>query len=66
MSVPGPIEDEIVRRAVEAYRTRPSATRRVTVAQWNGEEALGGPAEEILRPLGFSRVPNGLEWLRKS
>jgi hypothetical protein len=53
-----------VRRAVQVYRTRPGAARRVTVVTWNGEEALGGPAEAILRPLGFARVPNGLEWLR--
>jgi hypothetical protein len=62
----GPFAEELVRRAVQAYLSRPDAPRRVAVAEWNGEEALGGPAEAILRPLGFSRVPNGLEWLRNA
>jgi ATP-dependent Lhr-like helicase len=66
MTVMGPFAEELVRRAVQAYLSRPDAPRRVAVAEWNGEEALGGPAEAILRPLGFSRVPNGLEWLRNA
>jgi hypothetical protein len=64
MTVPGEIEAGIVRRAVEAYLVRPGAPRRITVESWNGEDALGGPAETVLKPLGFSRVPSGLEWYR--
>jgi ATP-dependent Lhr-like helicase len=66
MVVPSRTEEDIVRRAVQVYLQRPGATRRVTVTAWNGEDALGGPAEVILRPLGFARVPNGLEWLRRA
>jgi hypothetical protein len=66
MTVPGEVEAGVVQRAVETYLHRPGATRRMTVESWNGEDALGGPAEAILRPLGFSRVPNGLEWLRNA
>jgi hypothetical protein len=62
MTAPAPVSDELVRHAVQAYLARPNAARRVTVTQWNGEEALGGPAESILKPLGFTRTPTGLEW----
>jgi ATP-dependent Lhr-like helicase len=64
MTVPGLVEDELVSRAVQAYLSRPNVARRVTVMMWNGEDALDGPAETILRPLGFSRTPHGLEWHR--
>jgi ATP-dependent Lhr-like helicase len=64
MTAPSPIEDDLLRSAVRAYLARPGASRRMTVEAWNGEDALGGPAEAILRPLGFSRTPNGLEWLK--
>jgi ATP-dependent Lhr-like helicase len=64
MAVPDDVPDDLARRAVQTYLARPGAIRRVTVESWNGEDALGGPAEAILKPLDFSRVPNGLEWLR--
>jgi ATP-dependent Lhr-like helicase len=64
ITVPGEIGAGVVQRAMETYLNRPGAARRVTVESWSGEAALGGPAEKILRPLGFSRVPNGLEWVR--
>ncbi len=56
--------DALIRRAVTAYLEAPGAPRRLTVARWNGEPALGGPAQAILQPLGFTRTPGGLErWL---
>jgi ATP-dependent Lhr-like helicase len=64
MRFTNPIEADAVLSAVQAYLARPGAPRRMTIESWNGEDALGGPAEAILRPLSFSRVPNGLEWLR--
>jgi ATP-dependent Lhr-like helicase len=64
MTAPGEIEPGVVERAVEIYLRRPGAARRVTVESWNGEDALGGPAEAILRPLGFVRTPTSLEWRR--
>jgi ATP-dependent Lhr-like helicase len=66
MTVPGESEAGIVQHAVRVYLARPGAVRRVTVVTWNGEEALGGPAEALLRPLGFARTPSGLEWLKNS
>jgi ATP-dependent Lhr-like helicase len=62
MTAPGEVEAGVVQRAVETYLHRRGAMRRVTIESWNGEDALGGPAEAILRPLEFARVPNGLEW----
>jgi ATP-dependent Lhr-like helicase len=54
-------DTELVQRALQAYLARPNAPRRVILTQWNGEDALGGPAETILKPIGFHRTPHGLE-----
>jgi ATP-dependent Lhr-like helicase len=56
------LSDDLLRRAVDAYLRRPNASRRLLVRQWNGAAVLDSPAEALLRPLGFSRTPNGLEW----
>jgi ATP-dependent Lhr-like helicase len=53
--------EELARRAVAAYLARPGASRRVLVTRWNGQPALGGPAQRVLQPLGFTRAPGGLE-----
>jgi ATP-dependent Lhr-like helicase len=53
-------EDEL-RRALQTYLARAAAPRRVFVAEWNGAPALDGPAEALLRGLGFHRTPTGLE-----
>jgi hypothetical protein len=53
--------EELARRAVAAYLARPGAPRRVLVTRWNGQPALGGLAQPILQPLGFTRAPGGLE-----
>jgi ATP-dependent Lhr-like helicase len=54
--------DDLTRRAVTAYLARPGAARRVLVTRWNDEAALGGRAQTILQPLGFTRAPAGLEY----
>jgi hypothetical protein len=64
MWTPSGLSPEVARAAVAAYLARPSMLRRVTLRLWNGEPALGGPAQELLRPLGFSRTPAGLEWYK--
>jgi len=56
----GATEDEL-RRALQTYLARPAAPRRVFVAEWNEAPALDGPAEALLRGLGFHRTPTGLE-----
>jgi ATP-dependent Lhr-like helicase len=61
MWTPGDLSPENAYRAVAAYVARPCAARRVVLRTWNGAPALGSAAQEILRPLGFTRTPNGLE-----
>ncbi len=61
MWAPAWAADALIRRAVTAYLEAPGAPRRLIVASWNGEPALGGPAQAILQPLGFTRAPGGLE-----
>jgi len=53
--------EEELRRALQTYLARPAAPRRMFVAEWNGAPALDGPAEALLRGLGFHRTPAGLE-----
>jgi ATP-dependent Lhr-like helicase len=62
MWAPGDAPPEQIQDAVRAYLARPGAARRVSLALWNGQPALGSAAQEILRPLGFHRTPGGLEW----
>jgi hypothetical protein len=61
MWTPPDLSPERVRGAAAAYLVRPGAPRRIILRTWNGAPALGSPAQEILRPLGFSRAPGGLE-----
>jgi ATP-dependent Lhr-like helicase len=64
MTAPDQVPEETLRRAVTAYLERPYASRRVHVTAWNGSDVLGGPGEPMLKSLGFSRTPSGLEWRR--
>jgi ATP-dependent Lhr-like helicase len=53
---------EVLRRAVEAYLSRPHAPRRVIVSRWNGEPVLGSAGQPLLKALGFQATPSAMEW----
>ena len=52
---------DLLSRALRAWLARPNAERRVSVAEWNGAEVLGGAGEALLHAEGFSRAPRGME-----
>ncbi|MDE3088044.1 MAG: DEAD/DEAH box helicase [Chloroflexota bacterium] len=54
-------EESAINRALQAYLARPNAARHVVIEQWNSESVLGSAAESLLRALGFSRTPKGME-----
>lgn len=56
------VNEDVLRCALPAYLKRLHAPRRLLIRQWDGASALGSPIEPLLRALGFSRTPNGLEW----
>jgi ATP-dependent Lhr-like helicase len=58
------LEQEALQDLVEVlvnsvYRTGKVSRRVLT---WNGVPIIGSPGEQLLRPLGFHRVPRGLAW----
>ncbi len=55
------VKPEVVSRALAAYLNRPNAPRRTTVEQWNDAAVLGSDGEPLLKALGFSRTPSGME-----
>jgi ATP-dependent Lhr-like helicase len=55
------VEADVLQRAIKAYVNRASAPRRMTITHWNGKPVLGSAAQAWLQPLGFSRVPTGME-----
>lgn len=59
------IPNDLTASALREFFTRPSAPRHVVVTEWNGDKILGSPGEELLKPLGFYRVPKGLERWRE-
>jgi len=58
----GDVEQVVLRRALQAYLTRPHAPRHMLVTQWNGRPVSDTEGSELLRDLGFYRVPAGMEW----
>lgn len=51
--------------ALRAFFTRAHAPRHAVVTEWNGENVLGSPGENLLKEVGFFRVPKGMEWWKK-
>jgi len=49
-------------RAVQAYLTRPNASARVVVQEWNDVRVSQSPGQALLHKLGFQTTPTGLEW----
>ncbi len=58
------VEEEVLRAALRAYLQRPGAPKRTSVSTWNGADVLGSAGEPLLRGLGGSRTPAGIDvWL---
>ena len=55
---------DVLREALRRYLNRPGGPRRVAIATWNGEPVTGSPGEGLLRELGASRSPAGLDFWR--
>jgi len=54
----------VLRAALRAYLQRPGAPKRTSVSTWNGADVLGSAGEPLLRGLGGSRTPAGIDvWL---
>ncbi len=56
---------EHVHSALQTWFERPQAPRHARVTEWNGKLILGSAGEELLKPLGFYRVPKGMERWKK-
>ena len=61
LTAPAGGDPGVVERALQAYLARPNAAGRVSVEQWNGAAVLGSGGESLLRALGFTRTPSGME-----
>lgn len=58
------VSDDVLREALRRYLNRPAAPRRVAIETWNGGPVIGSRGEALLRELGASRSPAGLDWWR--
>jgi ATP-dependent Lhr-like helicase len=56
--------EAMLRQALKLYLERPAAPRRVAIASWNGGAVIGSAGEALLRELGASRSPTGLDYWR--
>jgi ATP-dependent helicase Lhr and Lhr-like helicase len=54
--------DEVLKEALKAYLNRPSAPRRVAISHWNDGSVSGSRGEALLRELGATRSPTGLDY----
>ncbi len=58
------VGEGVLRAALRAYLQRPGAPKRTSIAMWNGADVLGSAGEPLLRGLGGSRTPVGIDvWL---
>ncbi|MBL8057708.1 MAG: hypothetical protein JNK29_13480, partial [Anaerolineales bacterium] len=53
---------EVLERALRAYLGRPLGPDRVVVTEWNGEPVERSAGQPLLRAVGFTSRPAGLEW----
>ena len=58
------VSDDVLREALQRYLNRSAAPRRVAIETWNGGPVIGSRGEALLRELGASRSPAGLDWWR--
>lgn len=54
--------DEVLKQALKVYLNRPSAPRRVAISHWNDGSVSGSRGEALLRELGATRSPTGLDY----
>jgi ATP-dependent Lhr-like helicase len=54
--------EELLMAALQAYLRRLGAPRRTTIERWNGVPVLESAAAPLLRSLGASRTPSGLDY----
>jgi ATP-dependent helicase Lhr and Lhr-like helicase len=55
------VESDVLKAALLAYLKRPGAPKRTTIQTWNDAPVIGSAGEALLRELGASRTPTGLE-----
>jgi ATP-dependent Lhr-like helicase len=58
------VSDEALRDALKAYLNRATAPRRSVINTWNGGPVTGSRGEALLREMGASRSPTGLDYWR--
>jgi len=56
------VSDDVLREALQRYLNRHAAPRRVAIETWNSGPVIGSRGEALLRELGASRSPAGLDW----
>jgi ATP-dependent Lhr-like helicase len=56
--------EDMLRKALKLYIERSTAPRRVAITSWNGADVIGSRGEALLRELGASRSPSGLDYWR--
>jgi ATP-dependent Lhr-like helicase len=56
--------DETLREALKTYLNRPTAPRRSVLNTWNEGPVIGSRGESLLRELGATRSPTGLDYWR--
>ncbi len=60
------VSGEVLEEALRLYLNRPTAPRRTAIESWNGGPVSGSPGEPLLRDLGATRSPTGLDFWRST
>ena len=60
------VSGEVLEEALRLYLNRPTAPRRTAIESWNGGPVSGSPGEPLLRELGATRSPTGLDFWRST
>ena len=58
------VNDDVLIEALNNYLNRPAAPRRSIINTWNDGSVTGSRGEALLRELGASRSPTGLDFWR--
>jgi ATP-dependent helicase Lhr and Lhr-like helicase len=60
------VSDEVLREALKTYLDRQTAPRRLAINTWNDGPVIGSRGEALLRELGATRSPVGLDYWRNT
>ncbi len=60
------VSDDVLRQALKAYLNRPTAPRRAVLNTWNDGPVIGSRGEALLRELGASRSPTGMDYWKSA